>query len=35
MHVALALGAFVLILPPVRWLLKKLVYQPGDGPTKE
>jgi short subunit dehydrogenase-like uncharacterized protein len=35
MHVALALGAAILILPPVRWLLKKLVYQPGDGPTKE
>jgi len=33
-HVALALGALVIIFPPVRWLLKRLVYQPGDGPTK-
>merc|ERR1719487_3243675 len=24
-----------LILPPVRWLLKKFVYQPGEGPSKE
>jgi short subunit dehydrogenase-like uncharacterized protein len=34
MHLALAIGAAVLILSPVRWLLKKVVYQPGDGPTK-
>ncbi|KAF1822218.1 uncharacterized protein K489DRAFT_320197 [Dissoconium aciculare CBS 342.82] len=34
MHLALAIGAAILILSPVRWLLKKLVYQPGDGPTK-
>lgn len=34
-HLALAIGALVLIFPPARWLLKRFVYQPGDGPTKE
>jgi len=34
-HLALAVGALVLIFPPFRWLLKRFVYQPGDGPTKE
>jgi short subunit dehydrogenase-like uncharacterized protein len=34
-HIALAAGFTTLILPPVRWLLKQFVYQPGDGPTKE
>ncbi|KJY00046.1 saccharopine dehydrogenase like protein [Zymoseptoria brevis] len=35
MHLALTLGTATLLLPPVRWLLKKFVYQPGQGPTKE
>lgn len=34
-HLALVAGFTALILPPVRWLLKNFVYQPGDGPTKE
>ncbi|KAM3416141.1 hypothetical protein BST61_g7749 [Cercospora zeina] len=34
-HLALTFGTVALILPPVRWLLKKFVYQPGEGPTKE
>ena len=24
-----------LAIPPMRWLIKKLVYKPGEGPTKE
>ena len=34
-HVALTVGFTALIIPPVRWLLKNFVYQPGEGPTKE
>lgn len=34
-HSMLALGGLALVLPPVRWLLKKLVYAPGQGPTKD
>lgn len=34
-HFALILGALLLAMPPFRWLAKKYVYQPGDGPTKE
>ncbi|KAI6801602.1 hypothetical protein KC360_g2450 [Hortaea werneckii] len=34
-HLALTVGMMALILPPVRWLLKKFVYQPGEGPSKE
>ncbi len=34
-HAALLLASIVLILPPARWLLKKFVYAPGDGPSKE
>ncbi|KAL9103167.1 MAG: hypothetical protein Q9163_001772 [Psora crenata] len=34
-HVALALGTIALALPPVRWLLKKLVYALGQGVSKE
>ncbi|GAB7360296.1 hypothetical protein MBLNU230_g8054t1 [Neophaeotheca triangularis] len=34
-HLALALGVFALILPPVRWLLLRFVTQAGDGPTRE
>lgn len=34
-HVTLASVFTAFILPPVRWMLKQFVYQPGDGPTKE
>lgn len=30
-HFGLAFGALALILPPVRWLIKRFVYQPGEG----
>jgi short subunit dehydrogenase-like uncharacterized protein len=35
MHFALALGMIALLLPPVRSLLKRQVFQPGDGPSRE
>jgi len=34
-HVISALGALLLIFPPARWIIKKLIYQPGEGPSKE
>lgn len=34
-HYGLALGFLALIFPPVRWMLKRFVYQPGQGPTKQ
>ena len=34
-HWAITFGTFALLLKPIRWLLKKLVYAPGQGPTKE
>ncbi|KAL9630720.1 MAG: hypothetical protein Q9164_006275, partial [Protoblastenia rupestris] len=34
-HLALALGMMAFALPPVRWLLKQLVYAPGQGAAKE
>ncbi|KAI5357214.1 Putative saccharopine dehydrogenase, NADP binding domain, NAD(P)-binding domain superfamily [Septoria linicola] len=34
-HLALTFGMVALVLPPVRWLLKKFVYQPGEGLGKE
>lgn len=34
-HLALLAGMTALIIPPVRWLMKSFVYQPGEGPTKE
>lgn len=34
-HFALALGTLSLLLPPVRWALKKMVFQPGEGVSKE
>lgn len=34
-HIGLTFGFLALILPPVRWLLQRLVTQPGDGPSKE
>ena len=35
MHFVLTFGMLALLLPPVRWLLSRFVYQPGEGPTKE
>jgi short subunit dehydrogenase-like uncharacterized protein len=34
-HLAMTFGFAALFIPPVRWLLKRFVYQPGQGPTKE
>ena len=34
-HFAFVFGALALLFPPVRWLLGKLVYQPGQGASKE
>ncbi len=34
LHVALAFAGLALMLPPVRWLAKKLVYGPGEGADK-
>lgn len=34
-HYGLTFGLLFLLLPPVRWLLRKLVYPPGQGPAKE
>ncbi|KAF2861405.1 hypothetical protein K470DRAFT_257072 [Piedraia hortae CBS 480.64] len=34
-HLAMTFGFLALMLPPVRCLLKKFVYEPGQGPTKE
>lgn len=34
-HFALAFGMIALILSPVRSLLKRFVFQPGEGPSKE
>lgn len=35
-HWGLLIGGFFLVfMPPVRWLMKKLVVQPGGGPNKE
>lgn len=34
-HMALILGFLALLLPPVRWLLKKYIYQPGEGVDQE
>jgi short subunit dehydrogenase-like uncharacterized protein len=35
LHMVFSLGAVLLMLAPFRWLLKRLVPQPGDGPTEE
>jgi short subunit dehydrogenase-like uncharacterized protein len=35
LHFAIKVGILLLVIPPVRWLLKKLIYAPGDGPTEE
>ena len=34
-HVAVVVGTVAIVLSPVRWLIKKFVYQPGQGPSKE
>ncbi|KAJ5083497.1 hypothetical protein N7456_012924 [Penicillium angulare] len=34
-HIAINLFLAVLVLPPVRWLLRKVVFAPGAGPTME
>jgi len=34
-HIAMTFGFMAILIPPVRWLLKFVVYQPGQGPTKE
>ena len=34
-HIALAIGTLALALPPIRWLIKTLVYAPGQGAAKE
>lgn len=31
-HFGMVFGMMLFALPPVRWVAKKLVYQPGDGP---
>lgn len=34
-HLAVAFGMLALSMLPIRWLLKKCVYRPGEGPAKE
>ena len=34
-HLAIIFGVLFLLLSPVRWLLKQLVFQPGTGPSRE
>ncbi|KAL2829155.1 Saccharopine dehydrogenase-domain-containing protein [Aspergillus cavernicola] len=34
-HYAFMIGTFLLMLAPVRWLVKKIIYAPGSGPTSE
>lgn len=34
-HIGFMLGLSLLVLPPVRWLLRKFVYAPGHGPRRE
>ena len=35
MHFAFAFGAVALLLRPCRWLVRKLIYAPGEGASKE
>ena len=35
MHVALTLGLALLMLSPVRWAVRKLIYAPGSGPAPQ
>ena len=34
-HLVITFGMIALAFPPVRWLAKMLVHQPGEGPTRE
>ncbi|KZF21533.1 hypothetical protein L228DRAFT_283684 [Xylona heveae TC161] len=34
-RIAFALGFFCLLFPPIRWLLKRLVYEPGQGDSRD
>lgn len=34
-HVAVNFGLLALALPPTRWLMQRLMFAPGEGPTKE
>ncbi|KAF7596753.1 hypothetical protein BBP40_000181 [Aspergillus hancockii] len=34
-HLAFVIGVLLLLLPPVRWLLRKIIYAPGTGPRME
>lgn len=34
-HIGLTLGTLALLIPPVRWLIKRIIYAPGEGPTRE
>ncbi|CAK4031061.1 trans-acting enoyl reductase Rv2449c [Lecanosticta acicola] len=34
-HLGLTLGVAALILPPVRWLIRQFIYQPGEGTPRE
>lgn len=34
-HLTIIIGALALVLSPVRTLLKRFIYQPGEGPSKE
>jgi len=34
-HLVITIGMATLAIPPVRWLAKMFVHQPGEGPTKE
>ncbi|PGH02476.1 hypothetical protein GX51_04644 [Blastomyces parvus] len=35
LHVSVMFGVLALTLPPVRWLVRKLIYTPGEGPAKK
>jgi short subunit dehydrogenase-like uncharacterized protein len=35
LHFAINFGILLLAIRPVRWVLKKLIYAPGDGPSEE
>ncbi|GAD91801.1 saccharopine dehydrogenase, putative [Paecilomyces variotii No. 5] len=34
-HYAFLIGILLLTIPPIRWILNKLIYAPGQGPSKE
>ena len=34
-HIGFAIGAILLAFPPIRWFARKVLTQPGDGPTRE